>query len=290
MECNFAIFPAPKYDPTNLFYYKEYLFFIPQKDSSNTTINIPCLYLPKQTNKNPPSPNFLIFFHGNAEDIFGAFAMAEALLKHIPMNIIIVEYPGYSAYNLPKSSETIRKDAEFIYDYIKYKFNVNDNNMFVFGRSIGTGPAIYLASKRKPSALFVVSAFSSIVEVAKHLVKVLGAIVYDAFPSINNVKNITCPILFIHGLKDPLIPVEETIKLKNACVCPVEVVLPPDMTHNDFNLKENIAIPIQNFLRKHCVIEEMKPNFIINNKLLELPPEIENEIKKMKQNAYGSKI
>ena len=248
-----------------------------------------CLYLQKQTNKDLPSPNFLIFFHGNAEDIFGAHAMAEALLKHVPMNIVIVEYPGYSAYNLPKSSETIRKDAEFIYDYIKYKFNVNDNNMFVFGRSIGTGPAIYLASKRKPSALFVVSAFSSIVEVAKHLVKVLGAIVYDAFPSIDNVKNITCPILFIHGLKDPLIPVEETIKLKNACNCPVEVILPPDMTHNDFNLKENIAKPIQNFLKKHCVIEEIKGNFIIDDKLLELPIEIENEIKKMKQNAKNSR-
>jgi hypothetical protein len=35
----------------------------------------------------------LIMFHGNAEDIFDAKIMADELLKFLPMNIILVEYP-----------------------------------------------------------------------------------------------------------------------------------------------------------------------------------------------------
>ena len=48
--------------------------------------------------------------------------------------------------------------------------NIEDKNIFIFGRSIGTSPAIYLASVRKPNALFVISAFTSIRAVADNLV------------------------------------------------------------------------------------------------------------------------
>ena len=285
MNCNFAIFPAPSFNRSTLLYLKNYLFFIPKPNPSNVkeTIYIPCLFFQKQGNE--LSPNFLIMFHGNAEDIFDAKIMADELLKFLPMNIIIVEYPGYSIYDLPKSSETIKNDAEYIYDYIKNEFKVNDNNMFVFGRSIGTGPAIHLASRRFPSALFVVSAFSSIVEVAKNIAGILGNLVYNAFPSLENIKNITCPILFIHGMKDPLIPVEETIKLKNSCNCPCEMLLPPNMTHNDFYFIVDIAEPIQRFIKKHCVIEQTKLGFKFDTKLFKIPPQIE---KNLKEKSYGA--
>lgn len=279
MNCNFAIFPAPSFNRSALLYLKNNLFFIPKPNPSNDKeiIYIPCLFLQKRGNE--LSPNFLIMFHGNAEDIFDAKIMADELLKFLPMNIIIVEYPGYSIYDLPKSSETVKNDAEYVYDYIKTQFKVNDNNMFVFGRSIGTGPAIHLASRRSPSALFVVSAFSSIVEVAKNIAGILGNLVYNAFPSLENINKIKCPILFIHGMKDPLIPVEETVKLKNSCTCPVEVLLPPHMTHNDFYFIIDIAEPIQKFKQKHCVIEQTKTGFIFDKKLFEIPPQIEKNLK-----------
>ena len=250
MNCNFAIFPAPSFNLSALLYLKNNLFFIPKPYPSNDKeiIYISCLFFQKRGNE--LSPNFLIMFHGNAEDIFDAKFMADELLKFLPMNIILVEYPGYSIYDLPKSSEKVKNDAVYVYDYIKTQFKVNDNNMFVFGRSIGIGPAIHLASRCCQSALFVVSAFSSLVEVAKNIAGILGNLVYNAFPSLENVNKIKCPISFIHGMKDPLIPVEETSKLKNSCNCPVEVLLPPHMTHNDFYFIIDIAEPIQKFHTK----------------------------------------
>ena len=41
--------------------------------------------------------------------------------------------------------------------------------------------------------------------------------------------------MFIHGQKDSLIPFEQTIKLKDCCNCPYELLLPENMDHNYFD-------------------------------------------------------
>ena len=152
------------------------------------------------------------------------------------------------------------------------------------GRSIGTSPAIYLASKRKPNALITISAFTSIKAVAENLVGFLKIFVKERLLSIDyikNLKNFTCPILFIHGQKDPLIPFKETIILKDNCDCPFEVVLPIDMTHNDFDLDTDIMEPINKFISKNCIVDKSKNAFDDNNeikKLFEIPRNIKEII------------
>lgn len=123
----------------------------------------------------------MIVFHGNAEDIFSARIFAESLFKKTKMNIIMVEYPGYSIYKGEPNADIILKNTEIVYDFIKNKFNLSDKNIFIFGRSIGTSPAIYLASKRKPNALCVISSFTSIRAVANNLVGPLKYLLKDRF-------------------------------------------------------------------------------------------------------------
>ncbi len=53
-------------------------------------------------------------------------------------------------------------DALYVYDYVNQVMGVEEQNILVFGRSIGTGPATYVASKRKPGCLLLMSAFKSI--------------------------------------------------------------------------------------------------------------------------------
>ena len=109
------------------------------------------------------------------------------------MNIIKIEYPGYSIYKSnSKNSDIVLENTLLIYDFIKGKFNINNHNIFILERSIGTSPAIYLAYKRKPNALFVISGFSSIKEVTHNLVK-------ERFLSIDYIKNVTFPIIFNYG-------------------------------------------------------------------------------------------
>ena len=228
-------------------------------------------------------------FHGNAEDIFGARCMGETLVQKLHMNVIIVEYPGYSIYFSEPSADEIINNTTIVYDFIKNKLKIDDKNIFIFGRSIGTSPAIYLASKRKPNALITISAFTSIKAVADNLVGFLKIFVKERMTSIDYIKKVTCPVIFIHGQKDPLIPFKETILLKDNCDCPFEVVLPLEMTHNDFEIDEDIIDPINNFIKKNCKIDNEKNNFDENEeieKISKVPEFIKNIVDKNKNNDY----
>ena len=261
MNLNGLIFPSPKFKMSDAKIFGDELIYIPRLlKITDTQDYIPCLFLQDKSNKK--SKNFILLFHGNAEDIFGARALGEKLCSQLYMNIIIIEYPGYSIYKTKDSnSNIILENTTIVYDYIKAKFNLNDNNIYILGRSIGTSPAIYLASKRKPNALFVISGFSSIKEVAKNLVGPLNVLLKDRFFSIDYIKDVTCPILFVHGQKDPLIPFKETLKLKNMCDCPYEVSLPEEMTHNEFDIDLDLISPINNFIHQNCIIDKEKNNF-----------------------------
>ena len=278
MDLNGFVFPSPKFDFDIVSEFSDELIYIP---SQNNTY-IPCIFIRDKTSK--LSKNFIIVFHGNAEDVFSARNIGNTLNQKIGMNIIIVEYPGYSIYKGDSQAEKILENTIIIYDFIKKIFNLEDKNIFIFGRSIGTSPAIYLASVRKPNALFIISAFTSIRAVADNLVGPLKYLLRERLSSKDYIKNVTCPILFVHGQSDPLIPFKETILLKEKCDCPYEVLLPEDMTHNDFDLDEDIIDPINKFIKRNCVVDNEKNQFknLENeiNKLYEMPEEIKAYIAK----------
>ena len=279
MDLNGFVFPSPKFDFSIVTHYNDELIYIPVKDQEKEYY-IPCLYLVDRR----LSKNFIIVFHGNAEDIFTARNVGYSLHQKIGMNIIIVEYPGYSIYRGESEANKILQNTVIVYDFIKKLFHLEDKNIFIFGRSIGTSPAIYLASERKPNALFVISSFTSIRAVADNLVGPLKYLLKDRLSSKDYIKKVTCPILFIHGQSDPLIPFKETILLKELCDCPFEVFLPEEMTHNDFDLEDDIVDPINKFIKRNCLVDielnDFKKYENEINQLYNMPEDIESYIKK----------
>ena len=278
MDFNSFIFPAPNFDKHLLNLFKNELIFIPSNNPKDNYY-IPCLFLNNE--KSRASKNFIIFFHGNAEDIFQASLMATPLLEELNMNIIIVEYPGYSIYKGEATAERILENTSIVYDFIQKKFNLEEKNLFVFGRSIGSSPAIYLASIRKPNALFVVSSFTSIRTVAGNMVGPLKYLVKDRFFSKDYIKEVRCSVLFIHGKSDPLIPYTETLELIKECKTEKNKNLPEHMTHNDFNLYEDIIEPISEFVKVKCIVDYEKIDNVQNEiyQLHKIPEEIALYIK-----------
>ena len=76
------------------------------------------------------------------------------------MNFMAMEYPGYGLYTGMKANEDqIKEDAETVYAFIINSLHKKQNDILVFGRSIGTGPACHIASKYEPLALILMSPF-----------------------------------------------------------------------------------------------------------------------------------
>ena len=226
------------------------------------------------------SPNFLIYFHGNAEHIFGNELFGFHFAREFHINIIFVEYKGYSIYKGKPDSKTILDDSLIVYDFIRNNFNNEEVKIISCGRSLGTSPAIYLASKKRVDALITISAFESIKTVAKSFFA--GLLFPDIFKSIDNISDVNCPALFIHGQKDSLISYTNSENLYNKCKTEKSkkyIYLGSNMTHNQVDFKEDIVIPIKNFFDKLSILTKSKNCLDIKNpnfkKLFETPQYIQ---------------
>jgi len=121
---------------------------------------------------------------------------------------------------------------------VKEYFKIEDSDIMIMGRSIGTGVAVQVAALRNPSALVMISPFTSIKDVARHLFgNYLSCVVKERFQSLDYAKNVSCPTLIIHGKLDTLIPYTQGEELsKQISNCKFEC--PPMMDHNRMSLNE----------------------------------------------------
>jgi len=212
--------------------------------------HIPCLYLPYEEGGN----KVVIYFHGNAEDIGLAFDLLYLFGQRMEMHVLAVEYPGYGLYKTSKPNEDqIKADSEAIYDYLVNCVGLNENDIILFGRSMGSGPTSYLSSVRNPYALLLMSPYTSIKEAAKSLLgwaSFLSVIVYDKFRNIDMIKKARCPVFFLHGQQDTLIPHQHSEDLHAACPRESYLHLPEKMDHNEFLLEEDLITPFKDFISK----------------------------------------
>jgi hypothetical protein len=122
---------------------------------------IPCLFL---RNRDRSSNKLILYFHANYEDLGYTYHLCSMIRKSTRMNVLSVEYPGYGIYksDLECSAENVQMDAEIIYRFLTEILNVDENNIIIMGRCIGSGPAVYLASNFNPASLILISPFKSI--------------------------------------------------------------------------------------------------------------------------------
>lgn len=91
----------------------------------------------------------LVYFHGNAEDIGYNYDFTSDLRRYLKVNVLAVEYPGYGVYEGSPNADQILADADSVYEFARTQLHVEQRNIIIFGRSIGSGPACYLAGTRK---------------------------------------------------------------------------------------------------------------------------------------------
>lgn len=183
-----------------------------------------------------------------------------------------MEYPGYGIYRGTPTSEDILRDAETVFDYLVYEFSIKPKDIILIGRSIGTGAATHLASCRNVGSLILVSGCTSVKAAVKDYAGRIARLFFEErFDNLEKIKKVTCPVLIIHGLLDKLIPFRQSIELKSKIQENVysEIFLSLGMTHNDFDVENDIIAPINNFLKRANI-------FVKNGKeeMLKIPQEV----------------
>lgn len=92
-------------------------------------------------------PRCVLYFHSNGTDIGGARGEAMRLCFELNSFVVLPEYPGYGLWadDVP-SVYGVDEACLYAFQYANDELDVLVENIVIFGRSIGTGPACRLAA------------------------------------------------------------------------------------------------------------------------------------------------
>lgn len=143
-------------------------------------------------------------------------------------------------------------------DYILNKKDVNPNNIFIFGRSLGGAVAISLSSKNQKTirGLIVENSFTSIDDMIDIVIPTLKHFKFLSRNKWNNMEKIQnfvdLPILFISGQADELIPPRQMKMLYEKCPSKKkDMKLYPFGTHNETWNQPSYYESLAHFVKKY---------------------------------------
>lgn len=190
-----SIFAPPKRTYTNL----------PNLIKVSTADNreIAAIYL------SPTNAKYVILYsHGNAEDLGMIYPILQTFVSW-GFAVISYDYHGYGTSEGSPSESATYLDITAAYNYLIQKKNFKPENIIVFGRSVGTGPSIELATHKQVAAVILESPFIS----AYRVVTYFPIFIFDKYKNLSKINKINVPILFIHGTLDAVIPIWHSKKL-----------------------------------------------------------------------------
>jgi|TARA_B100000035_G_scaffold142820_1_gene121544 hypothetical protein len=148
----------------------------------------------------------ILFFHGNA----GSLENRIHKLNHfrdMNVNFLIIAWRGFSGNKGKPSEEGLYEDGKSAINWLVNK-GVKQENIILYGESLGTGVATHLAQNKKFAGIILETPFTSMVDAAKNFYPYIpvSLLLKDKFDNKNKIKNINIPVLVMHGEADQIVP------------------------------------------------------------------------------------
>jgi uncharacterized protein len=181
------------------------------------------------------SPDVILYFHGNAGDLSGWQFVAEDFTA-LGYNFLIIDYRGYGKSTGKLSEAGLYADADAAYHYLIQK-GFAPQNILVYGRSIGSGIAVNLASKESCKGLILESPFSSLSKLANEKFPFFFPSLFlkYRFDNIHKITQVKCPVIFLHGSDDTLIPASHSHRLFEKFGGKKKLIIVDRGSHNDLH-------------------------------------------------------
>jgi fermentation-respiration switch protein FrsA (DUF1100 family) len=179
----------------------------------------------------------VIFAHGNAEVIDDWAPRLRPYLGR-GVSVVLPEFRGYGRNPGAPSQAAITDDFVGFHDQIAARPDVDARRLVFHGRSLGGGVACALAARRRPAALVLTSAFTSIPAIAARL-GVPRFLVRDRFDNLAFLRGHEGPVLLMHGRHDSVVPFRHGEAL--AAAARHARFVPVDSDHNDFPMESPLV-------------------------------------------------
>lgn len=160
----------------------------------------------------------ILLFHGNSGNIESRAFKAQ-ILNDAGYGVLLAEYRGFGGNNGDITQDGLYEDAHAHLGWLN-SHGIETQNVILYGESLGTGVATYLAAQENVKAVILEAPYTSIMDVAaeRYPYAPVRPLLKDKFMSIDNIVNTQAPVLIVHGTQDTTVPLhhgEDIFKAAN---------------------------------------------------------------------------
>jgi len=147
----------------------------------------------------------ILYLHGNGGALRYRVERFHRLIKE-GLGLVAVEYRGYGGSEGSPSEAGLFADAEAAYAFAAGRYR--PDQLVLWGESLGTGLAVYLAADKPVGRVILEAPFTSTAAVAarRYWFMPVRLLMKDQFRSDERIANVTAPVLILHGLNDRVVP------------------------------------------------------------------------------------
>lgn len=176
----------------------------------------------------------VIYFHGNTENVNRYAKYASNFTKH-GYEVLMPDYPTYGKSAGELTEDNMYRQAKEVYKLAHSRFPAA--HIIVYGMSLGTGVASYLAAKEDCAQLILETPYYNIPDLFSAYAPVYPTyrMAHFKFPVGDYLKEVKEPVTIFHGTADKTIPYRCAAKLKKVLKPTDEFVTIEDGAHNNLN-------------------------------------------------------
>jgi predicted esterase len=177
---------------------------------------------------NENKERYILYFHGRG-------GRQQEMVKRLQAygTVIAPAYPGYSRSQGGPSVEGTKDMAVAVYDWLVEERGIAPERITVTGFSLGSSPALYLATKRADfQELIIIGGYSNLANMCTFAYGPFCLFAGDIFPNDTWAQQVRVPVRQFHVRDDNQVPVKEGRRLNKAFTKNVPFTLLEDYTHN----------------------------------------------------------
>ncbi|KAK1310740.1 hypothetical protein QJS10_CPA08g01818 [Acorus calamus] len=165
--------------------------------------------------RNPSAKLTMLYSHGNAADLGQMYELFLELSVHLHVNLMGYDYSGYGRSSGKPSEQNTYADIEAAYRCLEETYGVHQEDVILYGQSVGSGPTLDLAT-RLPRLRAVVL-HSPILSGLRVMYPVKHTYWFDIYKNIDKIPLVNCPVLVIHGTADEVVDCSHGKRLWELC-------------------------------------------------------------------------
>ena len=179
---------------------------------------------------------WVLHLHGNADSAFSPWQVRHSeALRGAGFNVLEIDYRGFGPTPGKPSEAAMYEDAEAAYQDLLRR-GIPANRIILLGHSLGSGPAVWLATRHAAAALVLFGAFTSIPDAAAYRYPYLPVrmVVGVQFNSLARIGDVHIPVVIAHSRNDRVIPYSHALKLLAAANEPKHLITFDAATNDRF--------------------------------------------------------